>query len=158
MRRVFLSYSIGDEREAAVIRDELRQNGLDVWWDAELPVGSNWAMEIGRALQKSDSMVVLVSPGALASDLVSREIQHALSSENFRNRVFPVFIKDTPQEKLPGYFELLPKFDLTKSRTKGLREVVAAIKGSSKRPPVYTYKGKPVRLVVRAGSTKRGEP
>jgi hypothetical protein len=156
MGKVFLSYSLHDEREAAVIRDALSERGLDVWWDAELPVGKNWAAEVARALDKSDSMVVLVSPTAMKSDLVKRELEHALSSENFRNRIFPVLIKETPPSELPGFFTLMQMFDLTREHGKRVKAVADAIKAAPKGSPRLVDKaGKPVRLVVRTGSAKK---
>jgi hypothetical protein len=128
VRQVFLTYSLKDEREAAAIRRELLRHGLVVWWDAELPPGKRWAHELSRALDSSDSMIVLVSPNAMASDLVKRELEHAISHENYRNRVFPVIIKPTPA--VPGYFSLLPVFDVTKDRVRGLRTIAQTIKAA----------------------------
>ena len=154
MSLVFLSYSLQDEREAAIIRDELRKHGLDVWWDAELPVGKNWAAELGRALEKSDSMVVLVSPSAMASDLVRRELDHAISHESFRDRLFPVIIKQTPVADLPGYFSLLPVFDATRDRTTALKQVADAVR-PKKRRRLTNKHAQQARPVVRAGPPKR---
>jgi hypothetical protein len=123
--QVFLSYCLRDDREAAVIRNELRQCGLNVWWDGELPPGKKWAKEVGRALDQSDSMVVLVSPQAMASDLVKRELEHAITNENYCHRLFPVIIEPTAQ--VPAYFSLLPVFDITKNRGRGLKKLVKAI-------------------------------
>src|SRR5688500_5999508 len=122
MSQVFLAYSLEDEKEAAAIRNELCRCGLDVWWDAEVPPGAKWAYEIAHALDRSDSMVVLVSPHAMASDLVSRELDHAISHENFRHRVFPVIIR--PTASVPGYFTFLEVFDIIKNRERGLRNLV----------------------------------
>jgi hypothetical protein len=114
-----------DERDAGNIRDELRRYGLDVWWDAELPPGKKWAREVSRALERSDAMIVLVSPQAMASDLVRRELEYAITNVNFQSRLFPVIIR--PTTALPGYFALLPLFDVTEDRTRGLKKVARAI-------------------------------
>ena len=126
MSQVFLCYSLQDERDAATIRDELLERGLNVWWEAEVPTSKNWACRVARALEKSDSMIVLVSPEAMASDLVKRELQHALRSRQLRDRLFPVMIR--PTYVVPWCFRKLPMFDLTKNRTRGLGTVVKAIK------------------------------
>src|SRR3972149_4537322 len=94
VNQVFLSYSLPDEREAAEIREELRRLGLNVWWDSELS-SKSWAAELCKALEQSDSMIMLVSPAAVASDLVRRELRYALSDERLQNRLFPVLIKPT---------------------------------------------------------------
>ena len=136
MSQVFLAYSQQDEREAAEIRNELANFGLDVWWDAELPPGKSWAHEVSKALDRSDSMIALVSPRSMASDLVRRELDHAITHDNFCRRVFPVIIAHTPA--VPAYFSLLEVFDITKNRTQGLRDVVKAIKAAEERATAET--------------------
>lgn len=128
MSQVFLTYSLQDEKKAAGIRDELCRHGLNVWWDAELPPGAKWAHEVGRALDQSEGMIALVSPHAMASDLVRRELDHAICHENFRDRIFPVIIE--PTANVPGYFSLLKVFDITKNRSQGLKSVAQAIKAA----------------------------
>src|SRR5260370_31998607 len=125
MSQVFLTSWWHADREAAVIRNELCRHGLNVWWDGELPPGKKWAREVGRALDRSDSMIVLVSPEAMASDLVKRELEHAITNENFRDRLFPVIIEPTPH--VPAYFSMLPVFDVTKDRSRGLNTLAKAI-------------------------------
>jgi hypothetical protein len=127
--QVSLCYSPSNENEASEIREELRDHGVNIWWDGDLPVGSNWAEEVGRALAESDSMIVLVSPDAMASDLVKRELDHAVASDRYRRRVFPVFIQ--PTYAVPWYFRRLKFFDLTKDRSRRLSEVAAAVKSAS---------------------------
>jgi hypothetical protein len=128
MSQVFLTYSLKDEREAAGIREELCRHGLRIWWDAELPPGKEWAYEVGAALESSESMIVLVSPHSMDSDLVQRELGYAISHANYRNRLFPVIIE--PTRKIPGYFSKLQVFDITKERTRGLRKLAQAIQAA----------------------------
>ena len=129
MSQVFLTYSLRDERAAAKIRNELCRSGLNVWWDWESGRKPEWAFEVGRALEASDSMIVLVSPHAMTSDLVTRELEYAITNERFRNRLFPVVIQ--PTREMPGYFSLLPMFDLTKDRRRELKRVVQAVKAGN---------------------------
>jgi hypothetical protein len=126
--QVFLSYSPKDEREAAAIRGELCRRGLNVWWDADIPVGKTWAHEVGDALETSDSMIVLVSPHAMNSDLVERELGYAITHANYRHRLFPVII--TATRSVPAYFSQLQVFDITKHRTRGLSQLAQAIKAT----------------------------
>ena len=126
MSQVFLCYSSRDECAAAEFRDELCRHGLKVWWDAELPRAKNWATELGRALEKSDSMIVLVSPNSMNSDLVLRELRHAICHENFEHRLFPVILEQT--SVMPWFFKMLPVFDITKNRSRGITGLVRAIK------------------------------
>ena len=83
--KVFLSYAERDEKLAQSIRVELEKGGLMVWdASAKLAPGDNWALELGKALREADAMVVLLSPAALASDHVKREIEYAWESHASR--------------------------------------------------------------------------
>ena len=123
--RVFLCYSPRNEPEAAEIRLELSERGLDIWWDGDLPSGSNWAEEVARGLAESNAMLVLVSPDSMDSDLVKKELEHVLANEQYRNRIFPVFIY--PTYAVPWYFRGMKAFDLTSDRSEALCGVVTAI-------------------------------
>jgi len=63
-------------------------------WDAdkEIAPGDNWAKEMGRALDESDVMVAVITPGALQSRFLEGEIQYALTSKRFEHRLVPVFV------------------------------------------------------------------
>jgi TIR domain len=128
--QIFLCYSPQDERTASDIQAELRRYGLDVWWDGDVPRGNNWLRQVSRALNRCDGMIVLVSPAAMTSDLVKREVEHALTSDRFQDRLFPVMIR--PTKRVPGYFSLVPVFDATRNRTRGLKSVAKAIIASAR--------------------------
>jgi hypothetical protein len=92
---VFLSHSPDDEAEAAEVCESLRHAGLNVWWDAKVPGDTNWATELGRALETCEAMVLLVSPAAVASDLVRRELQYARSrghADTTVSRLDPTYV------------------------------------------------------------------
>ena len=92
--QVFLSHSHADSQLAARISNALQQRGLQVWTpDLNLLPGDNWAAELGRALEESDAMVVLLTPGHPDSD-VMRNMEYALGAKNYRNRLIPVVVGD----------------------------------------------------------------
>jgi hypothetical protein len=131
--QIFLSYSPQDERAASTICAELRRDhGLDVWWDGEVPRGNDWMRQVSRALNRCDGMIVLVSPAAMTSDLVKREVEHALTSDRFQDRLFPLIIR--PTKHVPGCFSLTHVFDATENRKRGLKGVAKAIIASDSSP------------------------
>lgn len=102
-RRVFLSYAHQDAefvRSIASFLSELGEDfGYTVWTDEELAAGSNWALEVGRALERSDAMVVLLSPAWSHSPWLRRELEYALTTKKLEGAVIPVLlrpIKDIP--------------------------------------------------------------
>lgn len=92
--QIYLSHAHEDREEAVRLAAELRDLGFRVWVASEeiLP-GDNWGRELGRALEESDAMVVLLSPWAAKSQWVEYEIQYALTNIRFENRVIPVRMK-----------------------------------------------------------------
>jgi hypothetical protein len=77
-------------------------------------------------------MIVLVSPAAITSDLVKREVEHALTSDRFQDRLFPLIIR--PTKHVPGCFSLTHVFDATENRKRGLKGVAKAIIASDSSP------------------------
>jgi len=63
----------------------------------ELLPGENPWLTIGKALEDSHALVVLLSPESVKSELLNSELEYALGNENFRDRVFPVLVRPTKQ-------------------------------------------------------------
>ncbi|MBA3243437.1 MAG: toll/interleukin-1 receptor domain-containing protein [Acidobacteria bacterium] len=101
--KVFISYDYyNDTPLARKVSNALEQSGLDVW-DAEREIlpGDNWAKKIAEALEESDAMVVLLTPGALRSEVVRWEIEYALGEKSFNRRLIPVLV-GVPKDFEPG--------------------------------------------------------
>ncbi len=93
---VFISYALEDQEWARELMSRLSESGIEVWDPAaQVFPGDNWALKIGQALEKSNAMVVLLSPAAAKSEPVQRDVQYALGSKRFKNRLIPVMIKST---------------------------------------------------------------
>lgn len=96
LMRVFISHSPSDKSQARGIAQGLRDQGLDVWFDEwELQPGGNFAKTIGKGLESSDAMVVLVSPESMQS-WQREEIQYAITTPRFEGRLIPVMAKPSP--------------------------------------------------------------
>ncbi|MCY3598036.1 MAG: nucleoside hydrolase, partial [Rhodospirillales bacterium] len=110
--KVFLSHSHADAPLAAKVTEALRTRGLDVWDpDAQLLPGDNWAAEIARALEQSQAMVVLLTPQAVQSRHVMREIEYALGAKSYSHRLIPVVVGDRsriPEHEIPWIVRRLP--------------------------------------------------
>ena len=95
--QVFLSYENTDKEFASALSSELERRGLSVWLDKRnLLPGDNWSLEIGKALAKSQAMVVLISPESMRSNQVRQEIEYALGNSNYEHRLFPVEVRPQP--------------------------------------------------------------
>jgi len=97
---VFVSYSLSDQKWAKELISHLEQEGLKIKDPrSDIMPGENWSLEIGKALESANALVLLVSPSAIKSESFRRETEYALGSKRFRDRLIPVIVKDTP--KLP---------------------------------------------------------
>jgi len=76
--QIYLSYAQSDEKLADQLAKGLVQQGFSVWDDHEILPGDNWGSKVGEALQKSDAMVVLMTPSSLDSSR-SATTYHTLS-------------------------------------------------------------------------------
>ena len=86
-------------------------------WDTDLDVlpGDNWAAEVGRALEESEAMVVLLTADAINSPNVKREIEYALGAKRYSNRLIPVAVGDRerlPTHEIPWIVRRLPWVEL----------------------------------------------
>lgn len=97
MAQVFLSYS---SRHRDLTRDlaaRLAAEGYSVWWDRELEAWGEYEPQINEALLAADVVVVIWSPGAVASRFVKAEVERALLSRKLVNLRAPDFpLNDVP--------------------------------------------------------------
>lgn len=78
MNRAFISYSRRDRSFAERLARDLSDAGLDVWIDfRQIHAGEMWQEEIFRGLQRSDMVIVALSPDAVGSQWVEREVNTA---------------------------------------------------------------------------------
>jgi TIR domain-containing protein len=125
--QIFLSYAQADEAFARALSSQLTKRGLSVWnrGDEVLP-GDNIWLRIGEALKKSKAMIVLVSPDAMRSENVGREIEYALGDRNYEGRVFPVTVRRTSD--VPWILRKFKTFDARSSAAKVSASIANALK------------------------------
>jgi len=79
---VFLSYSRKDTETMCRVRDDLRTEGLGVWTDENLAIGTQqWKDAIEDAIENAGCLVVILSPDAKQSVWVDRELEYARSQQ-----------------------------------------------------------------------------
>ena len=91
--KVFITHSHGNRPLVRQVVRTLKQAGLEVWDDEyDTYPSDNWAKVTGEALERSDALVVLITPDALDSVIVHRDVSFALSNIQFEYRVIPVLV------------------------------------------------------------------
>lgn len=91
--KVFISHARKDGSLARQLAERLTRAGFTVWnSEKEIAPGDNWAKKIGKALDDSELMVILLTPKAMESDWLRQDIEFALGAKKFEGRVFSVFV------------------------------------------------------------------
>lgn len=126
--RVFLSYSIADEHFARQIRDAFESANLPV---AVNPFGlspeDSISNSISKAIAASDFMILLVSPDALRSQWMMRELE-ALTSREWQQRAITVIPVKVQPCVVPQYLSRWHVLDLTRSMHRGLERLVNMVR------------------------------
>lgn len=109
--KLFLSYSHKDQRFADELMKHLtllqRQGVIDVFYDREIRIGSEWADEISVALEEAQVILLLISADFLASDYAyDQEVRRAIAKHDAGEaRVLPIILRpvnfeDSPLERM----------------------------------------------------------
>ena len=98
---VFLSHSSKDRAFAERLVEVLRRHRIPVWYSKTDILGSQqWHDEIGRALERCDWFIVVLSPDALDSMWVRRELVYCLQENRFEGRIAPLLHRSCNYRKL----------------------------------------------------------
>ena len=85
-KTVFLSYAREDTERVQQLVAALEADGVDVWWDIEIPLGKRFVDVIHQRLYACDYVVVVWSEHAVKSEWVHREASEGLQ----RNVLLPI--------------------------------------------------------------------
>lgn len=112
MADVFVSYSSKDRDRVAGIVSALTNEGLEVFWDQEVPVGREWDGWIAEQLRLAKVVLVLWSPHSVASRNVRDEASRALDAD----KLIPAILDDIDVGKLPMGHREIQTVDLSDER------------------------------------------
>ena len=127
--QIFISYARSDSGFVDRLEADLRARGQTTWVDRmRLEGGDDWAQRIGHEIAQSGSMIVVLSPDAVASKWVRREITLA----DTRNiPIFPVLLK--PVSQVPLQIAERQYIDFTTAYDQGLRALLQALTATTQR-------------------------
>src|SRR5204863_7364456 len=87
--------------------------------------GENVSLEVGKALERSEAIVMLLSPDAVESSNVRSEIAYALSSPKFEARIIPVVVK--PTSGIPWFLQTFQMIRLHGSHGQSISDLAEKI-------------------------------
>jgi hypothetical protein len=146
MADVFISYRRSDRSIAETLYKALKEENLDIWWDAGLQAGDTFDEKIQQVLQAAKAVVVMWSPDAVESEWVRGE--GTIGRE--RGVLVPVMVKPV---NIPVPFNLIHTADLCDWRGDRsdpvYRDVVARIKQLASKQNIKPLKPPPNRALRR---------
>jgi hypothetical protein len=125
------------------VRNEyrLRSLDIDVWVDiTNLAPGQQWADEITSALKSSVGLLVFVSPAAMKSDWVQREIRAA--AEHLDRLIIPIILQQV--RDLPIDLARRQWLDLSDPRQQDIQGAAKAIADATERHINVEYPSPPI--------------
>jgi hypothetical protein len=141
--RTFISYARADRPFAFKLAVDLTRAGLNVWYDQwEILPGDSIVDKIDSALHAHDVLLVVLSPDAIKSRWVRRELNSSLMAglAGREVRVLPVM---RSRCELPTLIADLHYADFTHSYDTGFAELLASF-GLTRRVPAFTSRPRPV--------------
>ncbi len=122
---VFISHSNLDQGFVTPLVKLVRDHGIPVWHSRTNMVGAQqWHDEIGAALKRCDWFVVVLSPGAIASNWVKRELLFALNNNRYADKIIPLLYQPCDYEQLSWTLSLFQMVDFTGGFDDGCRELL----------------------------------
>lgn len=83
-----------------------------------------WHDEIGRALERCDWFTIIISPGAVQSMWVKRELSFALRQARFDEKIVPILYRPCDPHPLSWTLLSVQMVDFTQSFDDGCRQLL----------------------------------
>jgi hypothetical protein len=74
---IFISYRRADMAWAKLLHDQLKAEGVEAWYDAQIGAGQDWRVATANALEASQIFVLLFTANAAMSKDIAKELAAA---------------------------------------------------------------------------------
>jgi len=124
-KEVFLSHAHADRRFLNRLVALLRSRGIPYWYSKTHLIGAQqWHDEIGRALDRCDWFLIVLSPKATKSEWVKRELVYALNERRYRAKIVPVLLKSCNYNRLSWTLKEYQIVDFRNNLEDGCRKLL----------------------------------
>ena len=125
MREVFLSHASRDHAKARRLRQLLIDHDVPVWFSPHHIRGAQqWQDEIGEALARCGWFMLLLTPDAVKSMWVKRELNYALIEKHYQDRIIPLLFKKCDFRALSWTLPQFQFIDFTKDYWKACEKLL----------------------------------
>jgi hypothetical protein len=116
---IFVSYSSEDRPFAVGLTKALQKSGANVWIDRlGIGLGENWDNAIEQALEKSETLMLILSPTSVESRNVQDEVSIAINADK---KFVPILIKECD---LPMRWQRRQYADLLHEPEKAIGDII----------------------------------
>jgi len=121
----FLSHAHRDKPFADRLADTLAAHGVDTWYSArQIMAADQWHDEIGKALERCNWFLLVLSTSAVNSMWVKRELLYALEDARFAGRITPLLLRPCNVKKLSWTLTSIQKADFREDYDHGCRDLL----------------------------------
>jgi len=151
--KTFISFSSADREIVEPFVEMLRLHYIEFFYSDRTLKGGYFAEDIVKAIDQCRKFIVFISPNAMKSEWVSKEVAMAMSRDHLRGKVLPILIADTPNwTQLHPHISKLQKFDHFREPQEVENRI---IEGEFNRPrhrhPYYRRGDVTIQVLVMAG-------
>ena len=126
-KEAFLSHAHPDLPFVRRLADVLRDHGIGAWYsEHHILAAQQWHDEIGRALARCDWFLLVLTPIAVKSKWVKRELLYALQEDRYEGRIVPVLRKPCDPAQLSWTLASYQRVDFTRGFDVGCRDLLRA--------------------------------
>ena len=123
-REIFLSHAHEDRSIARQLADDLTRHSLRAWIsDHHVAAPHEWIDEIGKALKRCDWFIVVLTPAAIRSIWVKREVGFALNDRRYAGRIIPLVARACNPTQLAWPLAVIQSLDC-RDYDKGIRKLL----------------------------------
>ena len=122
---VFLSHSHRDRPFVLQLSEVLRNQGVPFWYsEVHILAAHMWHDQIGAALGRCDWFILVLSPDAVESQWVKRELLFCLMQQRFEGHIVPLLHRPCSPDELSWTLPQIHTVDFTRSFDDGCRELL----------------------------------
>jgi hypothetical protein len=124
-QRVFVSHAAADRRFLSRLITVLEEHHIPFWYSrTHIHGAQQWHDEIGLALGKCDWFLLLLSPAAVRSKWVKRELLYALQEDRYEKRIVPIIAQPCNFKRLSWTLASFQFVDFSRDFETGCRDLL----------------------------------
>jgi hypothetical protein len=121
---LFISHGDEDRDFVSRLAEVLQRHGVPHWYSKRILGAQPWHDEIGTALARCEWFLLVLTPEAIESKWVKRELLYALRAKHYGDRIIPLLLRPCDPEKLSWTLAGFQLVDFTQSFDAGCRDLL----------------------------------